>query len=970
MKASFSRSVFGKPNQITSSAQLRERLLNVLLISTVVFGTALYAISLIPVFENGWTSISIAYTILYAWLLMILFIRRIPYLIRTGSWVIILYALGVINLFLSGLGLNAGLFFLIFIGMTTVFVGLRYGLAALLLSSVTIAVVGVLTVIGTIQPELELLYAAPLYWIAGGIIFLLMGILLLISLTTLARSLDVGLIKANSLAGELEQANAASRANEERFRAMIEDSADIISILSTDGTVQYASPSAELILGYKIEELNGRKVFDYLHPDDINIVVAALSPFVPAEEIGASLELRLRHKDGSWRIFDVKAREMHANPAVNGNIVICRDITERKEIEKALQESQKLFEMVFAGLSDAVFILDAKTTIIKDCNPAASAIFGYSREELLGHTTAFLQTDPTALEEFQRHLYPAIEEKGVLSHFVFQMKRKDGSIFPTEHNIIPLEDPQAGRIGWVSVVHDITERKRLEQQLQKVNEGLEFQVAAKTGELQEREQIQHAILEATDQSIIMMNVNGIVLMANNTAANRMNIALQDFLGVCAYDLLPPELARSRKAMLDRVAHTGKSIFFEDERGGIWFESNLYPIYNRTGQVDRIVLFARDITAQKRTEIALQESEEKYRTLAEAAHDMIYIISENDRIEYVNNYAAGVFGLRSEDLTGKPQSALFPDGIAKHQREAIAATLASGSPRYSENWIRYGQGEDVYISTWLVPFNNQVNGRRSVLGVSRDITKLQRMQEELKLSHDQLERRVAERTQELVDLSAMMRMLAKKIINAQEEERRRISRELHDDTGQVLVTLKYSLAELLNELPTNPDLLHKKILDGIKEVDEAMASVRAIAHSLRPPLLDAGGLNVSLKDFCQDINRRTRIKVDYAGVELNNLPDEIAVTLYRFIQEAFSNILKHAQATRVSVKLQFIRQRIIVSVSDNGVGIHDPQDTTGIGLIGLRERMGFLGGGLQIKASPGKGTVIKASIPWQGHDKGT
>jgi len=242
-----------------------------------------------------------------------------------------------------------------------------------------------------------------------------------------------------------------------------------------------------------------------------------------------------------------------------------------------------------------------------------------------------------------------------------------------------------------------------------------------------------------------------------------------------------------------------------------------------------------------------------------------------------------------------------------------------------------------------------------------------MQEELKLSHNQLERRVAERTKELVDLSAVMRMLAKKIINTQEEERRRISRELHDDTGQVLVTLKYSLAELLDELPTHPDFLHKRISDGIKEVDVAMASVRAIAHSLRPPLLDAGGLNISLKDFCQDINRRTKIKVDYAGVELNNLPDEIAVTLYRFVQEAFSNILKHSQATRVSVKLQFIRQRLIVSVSDNGIGIHDPQDTTGIGLIGLRERIGFLGGELQIKASPGKGTIIKASIPWKGPD---
>jgi signal transduction histidine kinase len=92
---------------------------------------------------------------------------------------------------------------------------------------------------------------------------------------------------------------------------------------------------------------------------------------------------------------------------------------------------------------------------------------------------------------------------------------------------------------------------------------------------------------------------------------------------------------------------------------------------------------------------------------------------------------------------------------------------------------------------------------------------------------------------------------------------------------------------------------------------------------------------------------------------------MAVTLFRFVQEAFSNIFKHSRATRVSVTLQYIRSRIILSISDNGVGIRDPQDSSGIGLIGIRERVGYLGGKLQIKASPGKGTIIKASIPWKG-----
>ncbi len=631
------------------------------------------------------------------------------------------------------------------------------------------------------------------------------------------------------------------------------------------------------------------------------------------------------------------------------------------------QTFNTLHRMVFAILSDAVFILDAEITKILDCNPTASNIFGYSREEMLGQTTTFLHTDADALEEFRSHLYPAINEKGFLSHYELTMKRKDGTIFPAEKSVVPLGDPQAGHFGWVSMVHDISDRKLLEKKLQAENKSLELQVANQTRESYECEQIQHAILEATDQSIMMTDLNGNIILANEVAAKRFNMVVQDFLGVCIFDLMPSELARSRNAIGEKIVVTGKPIRFNDERGGIWFESTAYPVYDPNGQVDRLVLFARDITTQKRTEIALKESEEKYRMLAEAAHDMIFVITEDDQIEYVNSHAAGFFNLRPEAIIGKQQSSLFPPTDAKRQREGIVATLASGSPKYSENWLKFGKGEAAFINTWLVPLSYLKNGKRSVLGISRDITILRRIQDELESSKKQLERRVDQRTKELANLSTQMRKLAKKLITAQEEERRRISRELHDDTGQVLITLKYTLADLLNELSPDQGVSYEKVSDSIKAVDEAMTSIRSIAHSLRPSLLDVGGLNVSLKDFCQDINHCTKIEINYIGMELDNLPDEIAITLYRYVQEAFTNILKHSQATRVSVKLKFIHQRIILSVSDNGIGIRDHQDTTGIGLIGLRERIDSLGGKLQIETAPGKGTNLKASIPWKVTD---
>ncbi len=147
--------------------------------------------------------------------------------------------------------------------------------------------------------------------------------------------------------------------------------------------------------------------------------------------------------------------------------------TGRKRTEAALRESQQLLRKTFASLRDAVFIIDAKTVKIIDCNPAASEIFGYRREEMLGRTTAFLHIDETALEDFRRLLYAEVEERGFLYLPEFRMKRKNGEVFFTEHSVVSLEDGGGKRMGWVSVVHDITARKWTEEALR--NEKLRFQ---------------------------------------------------------------------------------------------------------------------------------------------------------------------------------------------------------------------------------------------------------------------------------------------------------------------------------------------------------------------------------------------------------------------------------------------------------------------------------------------------------------
>jgi PAS domain S-box-containing protein len=145
---------------------------------------------------------------------------------------------------------------------------------------------------------------------------------------------------------------------------------------------------------------------------------------------------------------------------------------ERKRAEEALRQSKQLLERALNSLRDAVFIIDANTVEIVDCNRAATEIFSYTRQQMVGRPTEMLHVDEGSLQDFRRHLYAAIEEKGFLDHLQFRMKRKDGTVFPSEHSVVPLEDDRGNRTGWVSVVRDITDRKRAEEERRRLQEQL------------------------------------------------------------------------------------------------------------------------------------------------------------------------------------------------------------------------------------------------------------------------------------------------------------------------------------------------------------------------------------------------------------------------------------------------------------------------------------------------------------------
>jgi signal transduction histidine kinase len=207
-------------------------------------------------------------------------------------------------------------------------------------------------------------------------------------------------------------------------------------------------------------------------------------------------------------------------------------------------------------------------------------------------------------------------------------------------------------------------------------------------------------------------------------------------------------------------------------------------------------------------------------------------------------------------------------------------------------------------------------------------------------------------------------MAERVVGAQEEERQRISRELHDDLGQALTTHLIALRNLQQDLPLPSEVLYERLQSLYDQSFEVSVKIRNIARDLRPPVLDTLGLRVAMQTYCTEFTRRTHLPVIFEAEDtLPGLPDAYTITLYRTLQEALTNVVKHAQASQVWVDLSTEEDQITLTVQDNGIGLGEKKSgTNGIGLTGLHERITIAGGSLMVSSVQKRGTILSAQFP--------
>jgi signal transduction histidine kinase len=259
------------------------------------------------------------------------------------------------------------------------------------------------------------------------------------------------------------------------------------------------------------------------------------------------------------------------------------------------------------------------------------------------------------------------------------------------------------------------------------------------------------------------------------------------------------------------------------------------------------------------------------------------------------------------------------------------------------------------------------GSLGFVKVLRDLTDRKRMEDALRQARDELESRVAERTEELMRANAARVELLRRLVTAQEDERRRVSRELHDGLGQELTALILGLKALERAFPEDTPGRER-----LGEVEVIAGRIGREAHDLavelRPTALDDIGLDSALATYVARWSERTGVVADFQplGQDAGRLPPEVETTLYRVFQEALNNVAKHAAARKVSVILERRRDEVTALVEDDGKGFDSDrigsEPRRRLGLIGMRERVALVGGTLLVESGEGEGTTVRARIP--------
>ncbi|NTU78402.1 MAG: PAS domain S-box protein [Chloroflexales bacterium] len=781
---------------------------------------------------------------------------------------------------------------------------------------------------------------------------------------------------------ERHQAQATIRASERRFRAMIENSADVIALVAADGTILYESPSVTHMLGYQPEEMLGHNAFEYVHPDDSAATVAALGQLSQQAVAKLTMQLRYRRADGTWCWIEASAANLLHEPGVQAIVINYRDVSESKQAQYDLLLAQQFSQATIDALSAHICVLDADGRIISvnrawrafaEANPPApaEACIGMNYLEVCDHASGEGSENAHAVAEEIRKILRGEARHSVLEYPCHSPDEKQWFTV----SVTRFADDGPARLA---ISHEnVTERKRAEHAL-----------------ANERAQLRTLINTIPDM-IWLKDDQGVYLSANPTFERFVGRREANLVGKTDFDLFEPELAEffryhDRLAIqADRPSTNEEWVTFADDGHHVLLETTKTPMFDPQGQLFGVLGIARDITERKATELVLEQRVRERTAELEAIRRRLELATraaglgiwdwdiESDQLVW-DDQMFQLYGLTRDSFDGSAEifhRSMHPDDILA-QLTQLDAVLRNELEYDSEFRVIWADRSEHHLKANAVTLLNERGQVARLIGVNYDITVrkqaealLRNSEEMLRRANSELERAMRMKDEFLASMSHELRTPLNGILGFSEAMQEQIYGALNERQLRALATIESSGRHLL--------ALINDILD-ISKMEAGKLELQS-----EPCVLD---------DICQTSLQLVRGMAQKKQQRLNFTMSPAQITIYadlRRLKQILVNLLSNAikftpehGALGLDVQGDAHSQTAQLTVWDTGIGI-GPEDMkklfrpfvqldsslsrqnsgTGLGLSLVLRLAELHGGSVRVESTPAEGSRFTVVLPW-------
>jgi PAS domain S-box-containing protein len=614
------------------------------------------------------------------------------------------------------------------------------------------------------------------------------------------------------------------------------------------------------------------------------------------------------------------------------------------QTKQALVRSERMFFTAFRSSPDAVGISAIPGGQFLEVNDSFTRLTGFSHDEVLGKTPLELNLwkDQVRRAEVMAKLQKESEVRD--EEFVCLTKSGETRITQFSGILIELD----GKLCALAIVRDITARKQAEEAMRASEERF------------------RNLVRDLHVGVVLLGPDAETRFANRAALEMFGLTEEEARGKSTSSFkmkairedgteIPFEKRPGPRAIATKQPVRNEMVGWRRAEGNevLWTLVDAVPHLTSEGKVANVILSISDVTLWKQAEEALRASEERFRTLVRDFNVGVVVLGPDARVQFANQAAERMFGITLEEARGKDSSQLKLISIREDGTQVPSSMrpgpLAVKTGQMFKNevigWRRPGSSEVLWTMGNVVPQLAPDGSVSASINTFINIT----------------ERKQAEEA---------LRQLSTRLLQLQDEERRRLGRELHDSLAQSVLAVNLNVAQATRSLTSKDESARRALAEARRVLVEMSREIRTLSYLLHPPLLDELGLVSALKEYAEGFSERSGIKLELeiqAG--FGRLPQEAETALFRIVQESLTNIQRHSGSQTAEIHLRGDSNGVNLEVMDRGRGMdgkamergNGSGTRLGVGILGMRERMTQLGGKLDIESSS-SGTTVRVSIP--------